>query len=88
MKVAFKRAFLKDLEKLPRDAYQEIARLVLYEFPKATRVRDIKSVKKIAGEKNYFRIRSGYYRIGFEVRKGELILMRVLHRKDIYRYFP
>ncbi len=88
MKVAYKRTFLKDLEKLPRDANREIARLVLHEIPKVTHVQNIKNVKKIVGEKNYFRIRVGYYRIGFEVRGNELVLMRVLHRKDIYRYFP
>ncbi len=88
MKVAFKKAFLKDLEKLPRNAYQKIVSLVFHEIPKVDHVQDIKNVRKITGDKNYFRIRIGHYRIGFEDRGGELVFMRVLHRKDIYRYFP
>jgi mRNA-degrading endonuclease RelE of RelBE toxin-antitoxin system len=37
---------------------------------------------------NRYRICIGNYRLGIEV-NGELIeVMRVLHRRDFYRYFP
>jgi len=88
MKVAFKKAFLKDLKRLPPDAYQKVIRLVFHEVPNVDHVQDIKNVRKITRDKNYFRIRVGHYRIGFEYRVDELVFMRVLHRKDIYRYFP
>jgi mRNA interferase RelE/StbE len=30
----------------------------------------------------------GDYRIGIEVLEDEVIFVRMLHRRDIYRYFP
>jgi len=88
MKISFKNAFLKDLEKLPSDYRRKIEHLVFTEIPKIDNLYDIKNIKKIRGDKNYYRIRVGNYRIGFGERYGELVFMRVLHRKDIYRYFP
>jgi mRNA interferase RelE/StbE len=40
------------------------------------------------GYTNFYRIKTGDYRIGFEYKDGEIIIYRVLHRKDIYKYFP
>lgn len=88
MKISFKNAFLKDLEKLPSDYKRKIEHLVFTEIPKIDNLYDIKNIKKIRGDKNYYRIRVGNYRIGFEEQDGEIVFMRVLHRKDIYRYFP
>jgi mRNA-degrading endonuclease RelE of RelBE toxin-antitoxin system len=42
----------------------------------------------MTGYKNAYRIRLGNYRIGFLMIADELILNRVLYRKDIYDYFP
>jgi mRNA interferase RelE/StbE len=45
--------------------------------------------KKIEGYETYYRIRIGDYRLGMEAISGrEVVLLRFLHRKDIYRYFP
>jgi len=43
--------------------------------------------RKLAGEKNVFRLRQGSYRIIYEVFKSELIIhiLKVGHRKDVYR---
>ncbi|MGA9351150.1 MAG: type II toxin-antitoxin system RelE/ParE family toxin [Anaerolineae bacterium] len=40
------------------------------------------------GYDTFYRIRLGDYRIGIEVLEDKVILVRILHRKDIYRYFP
>lgn len=39
-------------------------------------------------EGNYYRIRVGEYRIGMAVNENTAIFVRVLNRKEIYRYFP
>ncbi len=36
----------------------------------------------------YWRIKIGEYRLGLEKDGDKIILVRILHRKDIYRYFP
>ncbi len=56
MKVSLKKAFLKDLEKLPHNAYQKIIHLVFNEIPKADHIRSVKNVRKITVDKNYYRI--------------------------------
>ncbi|HLO85710.1 MAG TPA: type II toxin-antitoxin system RelE/ParE family toxin [Nostocaceae cyanobacterium] len=46
------------------------------------------NIKKLKGEGNYYRLRVGDYRIGVVVTENTMIFVRVLHRKDIYRFFP
>ncbi len=42
----------------------------------------------VCAKTRYYRIRVGDYRIGVEVVGDEILFVRILHRKDIYRYFP
>jgi len=43
---------------------------------------------KLEGYEHYYRIRVSDYRIGIKIEGDILVFMRVLHRKEIYRYFP
>jgi len=45
------------------------------------------SCRKLAGEESAYRIRQGVYRIIYEVRNRELLIMvlKIGHRKDVYR---
>jgi len=45
-------------------------------------------VKKMQGYDTFYRLRLGDYRIGIEVVDDRVIFVRILPRKDIYRYFP
>ena len=58
------------------------------EVKAATALNEIKNLSKMRGYPIFFRIRVGDYRIGLEVLEEEVIFVRVLHRKEIYRYFP
>jgi mRNA-degrading endonuclease RelE of RelBE toxin-antitoxin system len=49
---------------------------------------DIGNLKKLKGDENAYRIRIGDYRLGIFFDGETVIFARVLHRKDIYRYFP
>jgi len=88
MKVKFKNSFIKDLKKLPEGVKQQIERLVYVDISELDQFADIRSIKKIEGYENYYRIKKGNYRIGYEKREDAIVFHRVLHRKDIYRYFP
>ena len=52
--------------------------------------RDIRKLKerKVKGEKKFYRIRVGDYRLGVKIEGETVTFIRFLHRKDIYRYFP
>ena len=43
---------------------------------------------KLSGYTDYYRIRIGEYRIGLKYSNKTITLVRFLHRKDIYKFFP
>ncbi|MCP3962949.1 MAG: type II toxin-antitoxin system RelE/ParE family toxin [bacterium] len=36
----------------------------------------------------FYRFRIGDYRIGVAIEGSEVVLVRCLHRREVYRYFP
>ena len=82
-------SFIKDLKTLKCSPYYEkIKTLVFDDIPKLSDINEVKNIKKLKGNKPFYRVRVGNYRIGFRLDNNILVFMRVLHRKDIYRYFP
>ena len=45
-------------------------------------------LEKLSGYDEFMRARFGDYRVGFRVRPDAVVCERVLHRKEIYKYFP
>ena len=87
MNVTVRKSFEKDAVKLPGFAQQRLA-LLIEELEKATALSQITNCKKLTGFKNAYRIRLGEYRVGFLWEKHSIDLIRVLPRKEMYRYFP
>ena len=54
----------------------------------ADHIKTIKNIKKLKGSNNFYRLKIGEYRIGIEIENDTVELIRFLHRKDIYKYFP
>jgi len=48
----------------------------------------IPNLKKLKGFKKHYRIRVGDYRAGVIIEGENVIFERLLHRKDIYKYYP
>lgn len=90
MRVFFKESFIKDFRKLPGGVKNEIRNICFSIFPKINSLKEftISPLKKLRGFNFYYRIKVGNFRVGFKKSDGEAVFMRVLHRKDIYRYFP
>ena len=89
MKTKYLPSFTKDLKKLKKiPIYLEIKNLAFQTVPDYQNITEIKSLKKIKGHKNAYRIRVGDYRIGVFIQKETVTFSRVLHRKNVYRYFP
>ncbi len=71
---------VKDLKNLPKEeALKILDRLELLED---NMKGDVKRLTNVTPE---FRMRSGKYRILFEVEENRIIVYRIEHRKDIYR---
>lgn len=81
--VAFTRSADKQLQRLPTATQR---RIVLAAEALADDPRPPGSVK-LAGEANAWRIRVGDYRVLYEIRDRQLLILvvRVGHRKDVYR---
>ena len=90
MKTAFRKSFTRDLKKLKRDR-QLLARVqaAVEEVEAAGELGTLSSVKKLSGGSGeFYRIRVGDYRLGVELEGEEVVFVRCLHRREIYRYFP
>lgn len=87
MTTAIRKSFEKDTIKLPIHIRQKIA-AIIEDIHQATYLSDINNCKKLTGYKNAYRIRLGDYRIGFYFEDNTVELVRVLLRKEMYRYFP
>ncbi|NKQ34635.1 MAG: type II toxin-antitoxin system RelE/ParE family toxin [Chloroflexi bacterium] len=89
MEVQYRKAFLKDLKRLKRQAvYYRVFDLAFTVLPEVHNLQEITNVKAMKGHPGRYRIRVGAYRIGIKVAENSIELMRVLHRKEFYRYFP
>ncbi len=88
MKVVFEASFARDAKKKREKQILERVEQAINNVKNADTLQDIKALNKLSGYDSYYRIRLGDYRIGIEVSGDEIIFVRILHRKDIYRYFP
>lgn len=88
MRVEFRKTFEKDLIKLRSKALLNKVRASIESVEAATTLAEVANIKKLKGEDGYFRIRIGNYRIGLFLKDDTLRFVRVLHRREFYRYFP
>ncbi len=82
------KSFEKDFKKIGNKKLKPKLLSVIEDIQKATKVSDIRNIKKLKGNSDFYSIRIGDYRIGLVILKEEVQLIRFLHRKEIYRYFP
>ncbi len=61
---------------------------IISELRKANSLVEIDGIKKLKGHKSCYRIRIGNYRLGLQLEGKAIWLARLMHRKEIYRYFP
>lgn len=90
MNIIYSEAFIRDLKKLKRcKIYSTIKHLAFDILPTLNSINDIQNMKKLSGYKDKARIKINDFRVAFVIiNEDEIVLSRVLHRKDIYRYFP
>ena len=89
MKTTFRKSFAKDLKKHSKDK-NPLARIqeIILGIESADNITSIKNLKKLKTESSYYRIRVGNYRLGLIIEDETVTFVRILHRREIYRYFP
>jgi len=70
----------KDLAKLPFS----IAKKILIDINQLKNFPNVRNVKKLTNFTPDYRFRIGDYRVLFEVQNDNIIIYRILHRKDAY----
>ena len=88
MKTAFRESFARDLGGLRNKKLLKRIRDVIESVEKARSLNELPHLKKLKGEKNYYRLRVADYRLGLTLEGDTVIFVRCLNRKDIYKYFP
>jgi mRNA interferase RelE/StbE len=88
VKSAFTSSFLRDLRKIAEPDVLAQVRGAIVAVESAPDIRSTPSLKKLSGAGPYFRIRVGEYRVGLRIEGETATFVRVLPRRDIYRYFP
>ena len=89
MEISYNSAFKRDSKKLREQKVIRAIQKIIQNIEQSKTLEEIKGVLKLKGYKNLYRIKTsdlGKYRIVFSYENDEiiLILIRVLHRKEIY----
>ena len=89
MRLLIEKSFKKDLKKIKdKDVLQRI-RVTIEELERIEKPIDFSGdLQKLRSGRHFWRIRIGDFRIGLEIKGETVILVRILHRKEIYKYFP
>lgn len=89
MKIIYKESFINDLKKLKNNPiYERIIDIAFNILPTIESLNLIKNYKKLKGYSDKARIKVKDYRIGLQINADNIEIVRVLHRKDIYKKFP
>ena len=89
MIVRIDKSFQKDVSKINDAKIKTAVVETINSIQEAEGLTSIKNLSKLTGYKEFYRIRLGNYRIGLRYTDSqELILIRFLHRKEIYQRWP
>ena len=89
MIVKIDKKFQKDFNKVKNEFLKKQLIKIIRELEFHNSLSEIPHLKKLKGFDRYFRIKQKDFRIGLEfIRPNTLVLIRYLHRKDIYDKWP
>jgi mRNA interferase RelE/StbE len=88
MEVRYSKKFLKQLAVIPRETRVKIEGFVFNELSTKTTIGEVGKIEKMQGYANCYKSRFGDYRVGFMFENNVLTVKVVMHRREIYRFFP
>ena len=88
MEVRYSQAFIRDLRRVRDASIRRRVDRALDDLEAASTIAEVAGAVRIASETRRCRIRIGDYRLGFALDGDAVTLMRFMHRREIYRYFP
>jgi len=88
MQVEFRPLFIRDLRAFKDRKLRQRIEAVILEVEAANSLAELRNIKAIQGSPNFYRLKVEDYRLGIYLQDDIVAFVRVLHRKEIYRYFP
>jgi mRNA interferase RelE/StbE len=88
LNVEFRSSFARDLKKIKERALLQRVRNAIEQVEQAGSLREASQAQKLRGSESYYQSRIGDYRIGLSIDGENVTFVRILHRRDIYRYSP
>ncbi len=88
MIIRFEGRFRRDLQSVRDKSLLKKVKQIIGDSKNADDSRRLTGLKKIKGFENYYRFKVGDYRVGIEINGDEIIFVRFLHRREVYRFFP
>jgi mRNA interferase RelE/StbE len=88
MTTVFRAAFLKDLEQITDARLLARIEKTIHALERASSVGGVPQVKRLQGYSRFYRIRIGDYRLGVHLVDDRVECVRILHRREIFRFFP
>lgn len=83
----YKIVFVSSADKQLKKLAKSVQRLIIEKIKKLDIFQSNNNVKKLIGTSDLYRLRVGDYRVVYQIRKQELVvlILKVGHRKDIYK---
>ncbi|MCK9621866.1 MAG: type II toxin-antitoxin system RelE family toxin [Methylobacter sp.] len=88
MKVEYSKKFLKQLATVPSDIRSKIESFVFEELVLASSIYEMGKVEKMKGNDGFYKVRFGNYRLGLVIENEIVAVKTVMHRREIYKFFP
>jgi mRNA interferase RelE/StbE len=88
MIIEIEKSFEKAYNKIQNKILAQQILSVIEDVKFANTISEIKAIKKLKGYRNFYRIKTGNYRIGISIKNKVVSFIIFDHRKDIYRKFP
>lgn len=88
MQISYSKKFLKQLADIPAEFRHKIEQFAFVELPKATSLAELGKVEKLHGYAGYYKVRFGNYRLGVHFENDVVTVKTVMHRREIYKFYP
>ena len=88
MNIRVNKKFLRELTLLPLKDRSRVEKFLFEEVETFNTLQEIPNIGKLKGYHNYYKLRFGNYRAGIKFENDTLYFERLLHRKDIYKFYP
>jgi len=87
VRLSFRKSFERDLKRISDPIVLRRVRQAIEQVEAAEDLSRVRRARRLSGSCSFYRIRIGEYQIGLAVEASDVEFVRVLQRRDIYRYF-